>query len=85
MFTRIFTTKKEKTRLWQLDPFVDGEGLLRVGGRLGKLTAANDIKYPVILPSKTALVDWFARTIKTFSTVEELLQSAKSGSQVFGW
>ena len=27
--------KKRKERLWRLNPFVDEEGVLRVGGRLG--------------------------------------------------
>ena len=35
---------------------VDGSGLLRVGGRLRKSTLEDDVKYPIVLPSRDPVV-----------------------------
>lgn len=45
---------KKSSPLYKLDPFIDDQGLLRIGGRL-KLADELDesIKYPVILPKKS--------------------------------
>lgn len=40
----------KKSPLWSLDPFVDDNNLLRVGGRIRKATLHEDIKHPLILP-----------------------------------
>ena len=46
------SNRKPKTRLLGLDPFVDEEGLLRVGGRLKRAGHPDTVKHPVILPDK---------------------------------
>ena len=43
---------KKSSSLYKLDPFLDEDGVLRVGGRLGKSSVPYDVKYPVILPKK---------------------------------
>ena len=45
-------TMKKPSSLYKLDPFLDEDGVLRVGGRLGKSCFPYDVKYPVILPKK---------------------------------
>ena len=44
-----FSSKKMKTRIWRLDPFLDEDGVLRVGGRLRKSNLIDVAKHPVIL------------------------------------
>ncbi len=39
----------QKIPLWSLDPFVDDNNLLRVGGHISKATLHEDIKHPLIL------------------------------------
>jgi hypothetical protein len=41
---------KRSTRLYRLDPFVDGDGILRVGGRLRRAELELGEKHPIILP-----------------------------------
>ncbi|XP_064641922.1 uncharacterized protein LOC135496491 [Lineus longissimus] len=41
---------KASSPLYRLDPFIDEEGIVRVGGRIGKANYALAIKHPVILP-----------------------------------
>ncbi|KAK3734019.1 hypothetical protein QZH41_005901 [Actinostola sp. cb2023] len=41
---------KKKSSLYRLDPFVDEDGLLRVGGRMSGSDAPYEIKHPLILP-----------------------------------
>ena len=48
--------------MYQLDPVLDQNGLLRVGGRLGKSRVfPEDFKHPVILPKKSFVVDLVIR------------------------
>ena len=45
---------KTISSLFRLDPFIDRNGLLRVGGRLGKsISLPEDLMHPVILPKKS--------------------------------
>ncbi|KAK3724031.1 hypothetical protein QZH41_007681 [Actinostola sp. cb2023] len=44
---------KKTSSLYRLDPFLDKEGLLRVGGRLKLADIPYDEKYPMILPRKS--------------------------------
>ena len=46
--------KRNATKLWKLDPFVDQDMILKVGGRFRKATLDDATKHPVILP-KTGL------------------------------
>ena len=41
---------KQTSVLYNLDPYVDDYGLLRVGGRIDKCNLPHDVKHPVILP-----------------------------------
>ena len=43
----------QTNRLHKLDPFVDEEGTLRVGGRLKQSTLLYGVKHPIILPQKS--------------------------------
>ncbi|CAK1584061.1 unnamed protein product [Parnassius mnemosyne] len=43
----------KKSKLTTLTPFLDGEGILRVGGRLERADVSDDKKHPIILPSKS--------------------------------
>lgn len=49
--------KPPSARLVSLSPFVDDEGLLRVGGRLGKSSLHFDAKHPLLLPKKHHVSD----------------------------
>ena len=42
----------KSSSLYQLDPFIDDNGLLRVGGRLEKSKLNRDTVHPVLLPKK---------------------------------
>ena len=41
---------KKRSSLYQLNPFIDKQGLLRVGGRLIKGIMEEELKHPIILP-----------------------------------
>ena len=45
-----------KSKLLQLDPFLDEEGILRVGGRLGFSNLTFGQKHPIILPKSHPFV-----------------------------
>ncbi|XP_064647104.1 uncharacterized protein LOC135499961 [Lineus longissimus] len=44
---------KKGSKLSNLDPFLDKEGLLRVGGRMRRSSCPQEIKHPLILPKKS--------------------------------
>lgn len=48
-------TKSSSIR--KLDPFLDDDGILRVGGRLRESSIPYDVKHPVILPKKGHITD----------------------------
>ena len=53
--SRVFVQQRKAnmktcSSLYKLDPFVDVDGILRVGGRLGRASLAEDVKFPIILP-----------------------------------
>ena len=43
---------KKSSSLYKLDPFLDEDGVLRVGERLRQSSTAYDVKHPVTLPKK---------------------------------
>ena len=43
---------KKTSTLYRLDPFLDKDGILRVGGQIRNALVSYEIKHPVILPSK---------------------------------
>jgi len=45
------------TRLQRLSPYIDPQGLLRVGGRLSKSSLPEDTCHPIILPKKHPVTD----------------------------
>lgn len=45
------------TRLQRLKPFLDSDGILRVGGRLNRSSLPSDVRHPVLLPKKHHVVD----------------------------
>jgi hypothetical protein len=45
-------------RLAKLDPFIDENGLLRVGGRLKHSLLAYESKFPILLPEKHHITKW---------------------------
>lgn len=44
-----------KSQLLNLNPYIDDDGILRVGGRLGNSNLDNNRKHPIILPNKDHL------------------------------
>ncbi|XP_017484693.1 PREDICTED: uncharacterized protein LOC108373331, partial [Rhagoletis zephyria] len=49
-FRRLKTNSHKRDKLMQLSPFIDPEGVLRVGGRIERATLSYNIKHPIILP-----------------------------------
>ena len=43
-------TLKQSSSIYGLDPFLDKEGILRVGGRIRRAKVSVDIKHPMIIP-----------------------------------
>ncbi|PFX12189.1 hypothetical protein AWC38_SpisGene23891 [Stylophora pistillata] len=52
---------KFHSAIYKLDPFVDNEGTLRVGGRLKNADLPSPIKHPVILPRNSQLSSLIVR------------------------
>ena len=48
---------KNSSPLYRLDPFVDNNGMLRVGGRIKAASISEDVKHPVLLP-REGHVSW---------------------------
>ncbi|KAK9678935.1 hypothetical protein QE152_g40418 [Popillia japonica] len=46
-----FTKNEQASKILSLDPFVDTDGLLRVGGRLRRSQIPYDRRHPLLLPS----------------------------------
>ena len=61
-------TLKKSSSLRKLDPFVDKDGIIRVGGRLRNSTLDVSMKHPVILPRKCkltiAVVRWIHQKVE---------------------
>lgn len=52
---------KKTSSLYRLDPYLDEEGVLRVGGRIDRANIPRDIKHPIILPRKSHVTELLAR------------------------
>lgn len=48
---------RKTSSLYKLDPFVDQDGLIRVGGRIRRADVPIDVKHPVIIPRKGHLTE----------------------------
>ena len=46
------SSMKKTSSLYRLHPFIDEDGVLRVGGRIRNASISYDVKHPVILPSQ---------------------------------
>lgn len=64
---------KKESSLCQLDPFLDADGVLRVGGRLKKSNFPEDSKHPYIIPKKSHLAELLVQ--------HEHIRSGHSGRQ----
>ena len=54
-------TLKKSSALYKLDPFLDKDGLLRVGGRIQRANVPEDVKHPIILPRKGHVTELLIR------------------------
>lgn len=54
---RLKANKNCRTALGRLSPFIDSEGLLRVGGRLRNADLTNEQRHPLLLPHKDRITD----------------------------
>ncbi|KAK3085303.1 hypothetical protein FSP39_001304 [Pinctada imbricata] len=48
---------KRTSAIIRLDPFLDKNNVLRVGGRIGKTEMEDDLKHPIILPRKSHVTE----------------------------
>ncbi|XP_062713680.1 uncharacterized protein LOC115258488 [Aedes albopictus] len=55
--------RKLQSSFKSLNPFLDNTGLLRIGGRLAKLSASLDTRAPILLPAKHHLSWLIARSL----------------------
>lgn len=53
----LLTNQPVQSNLKSLNPFLDGQGLLRVGGRLQNANLQYNQQHPIILPKKSILTD----------------------------
>lgn len=66
-----------KSSLLQLHPFMDKEGIIRAGGRLGGSELPYDTKYPVIIPPKSnlsLLISWSAHKATEHGGAQVMMQ-----------
>ena len=54
---------KNSSPLYRLDPFIDNQSMLRVGGRIKAASSSEDLKHPVILPREGHLSWLIARCL----------------------
>ena len=62
-----------RSNVYRLDPFMDRNGLIRVGGRLRNAKLDYNMKHPVLLPKKVHITNLVIR-----STHEKLLHSGRN-------
>lgn len=72
----------------RLDPFVDDEGVLRVGGRIKRATVLEDVKHPVILPRRghisQLIIRYFHEKVKHQGRGITLNEIRSSGFWIIG-
>ena len=44
---------KKTSALYRLDPYLDEDGIIRVGGRIDRANLSRDVRHPVILPQRS--------------------------------
>ena len=52
---------KSCSSIVKLDPFIDDEGILRVGGRIKRSAVASEMQHPVLLPKFCRIAELVAR------------------------
>ena len=52
---------KSCSSIVKLDPFIDDEGILRVGGRIQRSVLANEIQHLVLLPKSCRIAELIVR------------------------
>ena len=55
--------RRKKSSLFRLDPFIDNNSLLRVGGRIRRADVSFELAHPVILPSRSHVTELVVRHI----------------------
>lgn len=55
------SSMKKTSSLYRLDPFLDEDGVLRVGGRIRHALVSYDLKHPIILPGKSYVTSLLVR------------------------
>ncbi|XP_006817264.1 uncharacterized protein LOC102809835 [Saccoglossus kowalevskii] len=50
--SRSVPTVKKTSSLFRLDPYLDEEGIIRVGGRIRRANLPKDVAHPILLPKK---------------------------------
>ena len=53
--------------LYRLDPFLDNDGVLRVGGRIQLGQFTDDTKFPIILPKKSHVTSLIIKYLRGFN------------------
>ena len=48
---------KKTSCMYRLDPYLDADGILRVGGRLRRANMSESVKHPIILPRKSHITE----------------------------
>jgi len=62
------TSLKKSSTISQLDPFLDQQGILRIGGRLQEsLVLSFNLKHPILIPKSTHLATLIIRHYHTLS------------------
>ena len=60
--------EKKQGNLWRLNPFLDGDGVMRVGGRISQAVEEESVRFPAIFPKQTIisrrLIEWHHRKIE---------------------
>ena len=48
---------KSSSKIVKLDPFLDQDGILKVGGRIGKCDISDEFQHPILLPKSCKTAD----------------------------
>ena len=74
--------------MYQLDPFIDDSGLIRVGGRIRRADVPRGIAHPIILPRKSyiteLIVEYFHKQTAHSGKDTTLAESRSSGFWIIG-
>ena len=52
---------KLSSKIIKLDPFLDQDGILKVGGRIGKCDISDEVQHPILLPKSCKTADLIMR------------------------